>query len=130
MRSRRSVLCMMLMALPAVAACRADPNDATPSRDARAAIPASAPSITGVVTSVQAERRLRIEENPDESAGSAKAVVRVTDDAIVLTRGGSTTSFQAIRTGMRVSAWFSGPVMESYPVQTTANVIVIESENP
>jgi hypothetical protein len=28
-----------------------------------------------------------------------------------------------------VSAWFSGPVMESYPVQATAATIVVEADS-
>ncbi len=130
MRSTRSVLGIVMLGVAVLAACRTDPNDTAPSGDARAAIPAAPPSITGIITAVQPDGRLRIEENPDESSGSAKAVVRLSDDVTILTRAGAPATIESIRSGTRVSAWFNGPVMESYPVQTTANVIVIESGNP
>ena len=113
-----------------IPACRLEKDEPAASRDARAMIPSDAPSITGVVTDVGADRRIRIEERPGESAGSAKAVVRLSEDAQIVNRAGSTAAVGDIQNGMRVSAWFVGPVMESYPVQATANVIVIESGNP
>ena len=94
--------------------------------NALAVIPGAPPSITGTVTDVNDQRRIRIEEQPAEASGSAKAVVRLADGAVIVTRAGERATFADIRTGTRVSAWFTGPVAESYPVQATANVIVIE----
>jgi hypothetical protein len=98
--------------------------------------PTGQPSITGVITS--AERvsggndviaRIVVEENPAESAGSAKASVRLTRHTrIVAHERVSTESnpLDALVTGARVSVWFTGPVAESYPVQATADVVVLE----
>lgn len=118
---------VLLLAALATSACRLERDDSSSPRNARAGIPAGAPSITGTVTDVQPDGRIRIEEHPDESSGSAKAVVRPADDATIVHRDGTTAAFTDIRSGMRVSAWFTGPVMESYPVQAAANVIVIET---
>ena len=120
----------LLLAGLVTSACRLEQDDPSPPRDARAALPADAPSITGIVTDVNADGRIRIEERPDDSSGSAKAVVRLAENATILDRTGSPAARDAIRNGTRVSAWFTGPVMESYPVQATANVIVIESGSP
>jgi hypothetical protein len=127
---RLSVITGVLFTALAVSGCRLEKDEAAASRNARATIPAAAPSITGVVTDVGSDSRIRIEERPTDTSGSAKAVVRLAENAAILTRAGSPATFGAIQTGMRVSAWFIGPVMESYPVQATANVIVIESGVP
>jgi len=125
-----SVITGVLLSAFAISSCRLEKDEAAASRGARTSIPADAPSITGVVTDVGSDGRIRIEERPSDGSGSAKAVVRLAENAAILTRTGSPTTVGAIQTGMRVSAWFTGPVMESYPVQATANVIVIESGVP
>ena len=123
----RAVACIVLISL---AACRPESGDGTGSRQAPRGIPGSPPSITGTVTAVGPGRALRVEERPEDLSGSAKAYVRLTDDAVILTRAGAATAFASIGTGARVSAWFIGPVAESYPVQATANVLVLETGNP
>jgi hypothetical protein len=35
-----------------------------------------------------------------------------------------------LQVGQQVKVWFAGPAMESYPLQATAGVIVIEPSNP
>jgi len=73
------------------------------------------------------ERTLRIEENPAEESGAAKAHVKVPNDVAIWDRGsGARRTFEDIRERVMVSAWFTGPVAESYPVQATAKAIVIE----
>jgi hypothetical protein len=91
------------------------------------------PDIRGTVThvNVAGERigTVRIEENPADQAGSAKASVRITASTTILRRAGdelARADFAAIEKGQRVEAWFTGPVMESYPVQATARRVVIE----
>lgn len=91
-----------------------------------ATVPDTPPSITGSVTAIGPGRTLRIEENPGEKGGSAKAQVRVPDGTAILERSGAARTFDAILAGQRVSMWFSGPMAESYPVQATARVIVLE----
>jgi hypothetical protein len=90
-------------------------------------IPSETPSIRGVITAIDSIGRLRIEENPSEDFGSAKAVVRITADTRVLSQSGGATTTDALSVGMRVLVWYHGPVAESYPVQAAANVVVIES---
>jgi uncharacterized protein DUF3221 len=82
------------------------------------------PSITGVVTNLQGGRIL-VEENPQETAGSEKASVRITEQTEIISASGNKVSLSDLRTGDRVRVWFTGPVMESYPVQATAARIEI-----
>ncbi len=91
-----------------------------------ATVPDAPPSITGTVTEIGTSGTLRIETNPREESGSAKAQVRVPDGVAILERSGIARRFEDIRQGQVVSAWFTGPVAESYPVQATASVVVIE----
>lgn len=102
--------------------------DSTPGPGGRvtAAVPAASPSITGTVTAIGEGGTLRIEVNPKEESGSAKAQVRVREGVAIFERSGISRRFEDIRQGQTVSAWFTGPVAESYPVQATASVIVIE----
>jgi hypothetical protein len=92
----------------------------------QAGIPADAPSICGVITSLSPDALL-VEEDPEAESGSAKAMMRVQKSTRVLHRDGSTTHYSALAVGQTVSAWFDGPVAESYPVQTAAGVIVLEA---
>ena len=103
-------------------------RDSTPGSGGRqtATLPGAAPSITGTVTAISPGGTLRIEANPTEESGSAKAQVRVPDGVAILERSGIRRRFEDIRQGQIVSAWFTGPVAESYPVQATASVIAIE----
>lgn len=93
--------------------------------DATAAIPRTAPSIIGQVTAV-ALPVIVVEEKPNEPHGAAKAGVRITDSTRVSRRGKGVVGVTDLRVGQQVSVWFTGPVMESYPLQATAGVIVIE----
>ena len=81
------------------------------------------PSIVGQVTAI-ALPMVIVEENPAESHGSDKARVRVTDGTQVL-RQGEVVGIAELQVGQQVKVWFTGPVMESYPAQATASVIVI-----
>lgn len=95
-------------------------------------IPEAPASISGRVTSVQrsGERigSVRIEEKPADAAGSAKAIVRITQGTTVLgPPPAGSADFNALRVGQWVRAWFVGPVRESYPVQANAGTIVIDS---
>ncbi len=89
-------------------------------------VPVEPPSITGTVTGIGPGGTLRIESNPGEESGSAKAQVRVPEGVPIFERSGDLRRFEDIRQGQIVSAWFTGPVAESYPVQATASVLVIE----
>ena len=82
--------------------------------------------IRGVVTDLD-EGSVRVEENAGEASGSAKAVLRVSDETRILWRTGEPAELGDLRLGTRVSAWVSGPIAESYPVQAAADALVIES---
>lgn len=73
------------------------------------------------------DREILVEENPDESAGSAKASVLVMNDTQILDADGRPTG-KPLRVGQEVSVWFTGPVMDSYPVRGTASRIVIHAQ--
>jgi beta-N-acetylhexosaminidase len=94
-------------------------------------IPDAPASIAGRVTSVQLGNGIgtvRIEARPEDTAGSAKAVVRITEaTAVIGAPASGTADFTAIRSGQWVRVWFVGPVRESYPVQANAGTIVIDS---
>ena len=88
-------------------------------------VPITPPSIIGRVTAI-ALPMIVVEENPAEPHGSAKASVRVTDGSQVL-RQGKVVDIAELQVGQQVKVWFTGPVMESYPLQATAGTIVIVS---
>jgi hypothetical protein len=98
-------------------------------------IPDAPASIAGRVTNVQQSGggvgTVRVEARPEETAGSAKAVVRITQGTTVVGASVSgTAGFTALRAGQWVRVWFVGPVRESYPVQANAGTIVIDSAMP
>jgi hypothetical protein len=87
-----------------------------------------APSIRGTITRAGGDRIL-VEEEPLDSSGSAKANVRLTASTRVLRGSGEAARRRDLRVGQQVSAWFDGPVMESYPVQARASAVRIETED-
>lgn len=104
----------------------------------KVALPTREPEVRGVVTAVTpadagetgSERlgTLRVEANPADSSGSAKWVLTITGNTIVLMRPGEMTepaSFQRLVIGQRVDAWVTGPVAESYPMQATASHLLV-----
>lgn len=97
-------------------------------------VPSSAPGIAGRITSVNraGERigSIRVEEQPTQASGSAKAVATVTQGTVVLRGVSDQRDFNDLRVGQWVRVWFDGPVMESYPVQAKAGTIVIDSLAP
>jgi hypothetical protein len=117
----------IVTAVVALAAACSPRDSAGPPASARAAaLPDDPPAIRGVITAL-AEGRARIEERPEDQWGSAKAVVRLAG-ARVVRRSGSPATVGDLVVGQSVSAWFRGPVAESYPLQATANVLVIEPD--
>lgn len=88
-------------------------------------IPDEAPYIQGAVTSVEAGQIL-VEEDAAQASGSAKASLQLTNSTLIVHRSGVAARSSDLRVGQRVQAWVTGPVMESYPTQGTAAVVVIE----
>ncbi len=95
---------------------------------AQTGIPDGAPSICGVIT-ILPPGGVLVEEDPATASGSAKAMMRMQASTRVLHRNGSTASYSALAVGQTVSAWFDGPVAESYPLQADAGVVVLEPSN-
>ncbi|MBK5225482.1 MAG: DUF3221 domain-containing protein [Thermoleophilia bacterium] len=95
-------------------------------------LPDSESGIRGVITkadSTAGSRFILVEETPGDAAGSQKASVRLNDQTKIYRRSGSSLEKigqSALTNGKKVSVWFEGPVAESYPVQGSASVIVLE----
>jgi hypothetical protein len=97
--------------------------------------PERAPDIVGTITSVQPRTtpdgptRVRIEANPADESGTPKMVLAVGRETRLLDRRGGgearDVAVGALRVGDRVEAWVTGPIMESYPSQGTAETIVV-----
>ena len=98
-----------------------------PDRDAEDLVATEAPSIQGTVTR-RSQDRILVEEEPLDSSGSAKASVRLTGNTSVLRSSGNPAARSDLAVGQKVSVWYSGPVMESYPVQATAAAVRIDDE--
>ncbi len=57
---------------------------------------------------------------------------RVTRETRILVRGTTGLkrgTFADLLTGQIAEAWFTGPVMESYPTQATASVVVVNADS-
>jgi hypothetical protein len=115
----------MLGLLFALSACSATRPTGTDDRRNEPPTLSEPPAIQGVVTAL-AEGSLRIEAVPADESGSAKAVVRLTATTEIRHADGRRVGADALRLGRRVRAWFTGTVMESYPVQATGQLIVID----
>jgi len=95
-------------------------------------LPTEQPGIRGVITkadSTAGSSYILVEENPADASGSNKASVRIMDQTKIYRRSGSSVekvSGTALTIGKQVSVWFEGPVAESYPVQGSASVVVLE----
>jgi hypothetical protein len=113
------------LATSAADGCSARHSDGGDSVTSRDSLLSATPDIVGIVTAVDSAR-IRVEENPNDRSGSAKASVRVTSETRILRRSGGSASLADIKVGARVGVWFSGPVMESYPVQGSAGAVILQ----
>jgi hypothetical protein len=100
-------------------------DDSSSPKMTRETLPDDPPSIVGVITARDANR-VQIEENPADTFGSAKAIVRITTATRIVGPAGLSWPADSLRAGQRVRAWFVGPLAESYPVQTGAAAIAID----
>ena len=108
-------------------ACSPMEGTASPP-DVMAAIPRTMPSIIGQITAASPSG-IVVEENPAEEYGSAKAHVAIIGATQVLHQKKGAVAPAELQVGQQVRVWFTGPVMESYPLQATAGMIVIESSS-
>lgn len=122
-RTRALTIATALLFISATAACGSRGAD---DPLASLAAPTDAEGISGVVTLRDEGGRLKVEENPAEPTGSAKAVVSVAGARVYRRADGAQITASAIQVGDRVTVWFTGPVRESYPVQAQAGVIAVE----
>lgn len=118
------LVCTLLFSSLISSGCSPTATDPLVS-EATASIPRTTPSIIGQVTAI-ALPTIVVEERPTEPHGSAKARVRITNGTQVLRQGEGVVGTTELRVGQQVKVWFTGPVMESYPLQATAGVIAIE----
>lgn len=128
---RRLALAAALLVGVAVAACSA-PGDPDPPGSFSLSLPTEGPDIIGDVAQVESPGsapRLLVEQIPTRSAGYPIAWVHVGPRTRILARsGGQVTRAAAadLVDGVRVYAWFTGGVRESYPVQADAGTILVE----
>jgi beta-N-acetylhexosaminidase len=74
---------------------------------------------------------LMVEGEKGKDVGYDKASVKVTDKTTIKKLVGKErkdAKFEDLKVGSKVAAVFTGPVLESYPVQATAKEIVILEE--
>ena len=96
-----------------------------------ASIPTDPPSISGIITHVSrspGQMTILIEERPEQSSGGDKSAVRITPQTQILLdspSGATELAPEQLAAGNRASAWFAGPVAESYPTQATARIVVV-----
>jgi uncharacterized Zn-binding protein involved in type VI secretion len=106
----------LLVALSVVVAVACAPSG-PPTREA---------DITGTITHVTADHGTAlVEERPQETAGSAKASVRITTDTRIWTTDGRRAPATDLVLGANVRVWFDGAVAESYPAQAKAGDIAV-----
>lgn len=120
----------------------ADPKPGTTASGDEPRLPSAEANIHGIITEVGrvpqegnggggvGERLgvVLVEENSDEETGSQKDNVTVTKATKLFERRGrdlTQIGFDNLKVGQRASAWYTGPVAESYPGQATARVIVV-----
>lgn len=118
----------MLAAVAAVQACARPCADCGPVP----ALPDRVPGIDGYVRGVTRADdggvRIHVEAAPGAPSETRAAIVSVPPGTRVYRQSGAALAPAApadLRTGWRVRIWFSGPVMESFPVQATAGTLVI-----
>lgn len=130
------IAAFILMSIPA-ACTSSNGTDSGASSGTKSSIetirlPAEQPGIRGVITkadSTAGSSYILVEENPADASGSNKASVRIKDETKIYKRSGAgieKSSETALMVGKQVSVWFEGPVAESYPVQGSASVVVLE----
>ena len=106
---RRSIVLAIIVA----AACAPAP----PTRE---------PDITGTVTRLSDDgTSVLVEERPQETSGSAKAMLRISPQTHIWGVDGRPVAMTDLRIGTQVRAWFDGPVAESYPLQAAAAHIAV-----
>ncbi len=102
----------------------------TACKEPTRSIPTTPASIVGRITALDRDGErigdMRVETQPNDSSGSPKAVVRISQRTIVTTPTLTRADYNDLKVGQTVRVWFTGPVRESYPVQAEAGTVVID----
>ena len=128
---------MILIAV--LVGCGQTPADggtsASPSPDANGSPAANGsgtactdPDIRGTITNVSVEDDgvvILVEGEIDEDTSYDRASVTVNQQTQISRQQGGTVTLDDLQNGVQVEACFSGPVMESYPVQAEASGVVV-----
>lgn len=121
MHAHRSVMVLTaaLIALPVLVACSPSP-------------PEEAASISGAITIVTPGYgtlgSVLVEGTTGSTSAYDKASVNITASTTLLRKtaeGYEGLTYSDLKVGMVVDVWFTGPVAESYPVQATADALVV-----
>jgi hypothetical protein len=89
-------------------------------------VPTTQPYIIGEITKIEGGRIL-IETSPGKQIDN-KSWLAISEATRLFKQDGklvSTIAAQDLAVGQRVSAWVSGPVMESYPTQGGADAVLV-----
>lgn len=95
------------------------------------ASPRGDPAIRGAISSVSFRpggstlATILVEGRVEPDTQYDKAAVAVTRSTRIRRADGASVPVDALGAGMQVEVWFTGPVAESYPVQATADTIVV-----
>ena len=84
------------------------------------------------VQQVQGKSQGQLLVNSPDNKTSDKFIVTVTDKTVIrkqVSGEQQKVGFDSLNTGQKVEVWFSGPVMESYPAQVSADTIVIREDS-
>jgi hypothetical protein len=88
--------------------------------------------LIGFITGIRPNRegnilgQINVESHADKIV--SKYVVTITDETLIFQQDGNDlrrTAFKTLENKQWVKIWFTGPVMESFPVQGTAGQVVI-----
>lgn len=100
------------------------PSDGRPNT--ALGVPASAPSLVGVVASVEPRDRALLEYRPVRAECRRQALASLGSRTRLVHRDGTPASASDLKAGQRISAWFGSVELRSCPVQVEAVAIVIE----
>jgi hypothetical protein len=116
---RRAAIFIGIVVAGVLAACTEGTRSSAP--------PPVAAAINGRIAAREGATLLVVAPTPPVS-GYDRASVRLHEGTRVLRASGAPASADDLRVGQGVRVWFDGPVMESYPVQSSAGTVVIDTE--
>lgn len=87
-------------------------------------VPTTEPFLTGEITRLDDGRRVLVSESPT-AANASQCWFTLTEKSLVF-RGDSRASAADLSGGQAVKVWQTGPILESFPCQTTATAIQIQ----